>query len=1227
MNSPVPPRAHAKTSVFLVFITLAVAITSGCAGISSGSQGSSSTNSGAFAITTASLPNGTVGAAYSAALSASGGIVPYAWAVVSGSLPTGLTLNGSSGAISGTPTASGQSSLTLQASDSSSSPQTISKTFVISVSAPGAPLTITTSSLANGTTGTGYSSTVTISGGSAPYSWSVTSGNLPAGLTLNPSSGTISGTPTGYGQSSFTIQVGDSSSPQQKASQPFAINISKPGTPLNITTSSLPNGTTGVAYSAAIAIAGGVAPYSWSLSSGSLPAGLSLSNTGAVIGTPTSAGQFNFTIQVSDSSSPVQTASQTYTVQISAPGVPLSITTSSLPNGTLGTVYSSTISIAGGVAPYTWSVFSGNLPAGLSLSSNGTISGTPTSTGTFNFTIQVADSSSPQQTASQAFTVIISNSSSTLTITGTINPNATNGQPYSSTDQASGGTLPYSWSLASGNLPPGLSLGATTGTISGTPNQNGNFNFTLKVVDSSSPPQNATQSDSIAVSNTSFDEYGGLLGVACSNNTGWFTVTVVGSNKLFCDPAGHGYFFKGLYVVTVANDTDETGTTYRTYVTTKYGDPGPTWGNATNQRLEGWGFNALHTYGSLYVHAENTDPTYPMDNNGLRSLPTKIPFVMILRPGYYGGTNAKGNLSDTNPIKDLYFARTPHYDGWIPGVTVPDFYNAGYATELNAELNAAWPDEMNLIANSPYKNWMLGVAVEDSDQMFGFTAGMDFQTYPTGHGSPHLGWLVATASPLNTANNHISVSGRTGAVYSNYNLDAKATGWKNYLTSTYASISALNSAWGSNYTTFGSSGTVHTGTVLSGSGAGPYTATLAGAVSKYSVAIKVSGVMACGDVGDGTLFGPSYLSNYCTSGTINYSNGQISVSFHSTPAAAPTVDYTQNGWGAGTGVMDEDGRNNWFGNCPHPGTGNDNCNYNDLTGVNANLKTDLDNYLNLLAAQAFGTSRSVLHATYSNVLYLGPDSLMTWSAPSRCPVLQAAGQSIDAIITGGETTFSQAELDFIQGCAGDAALLEGEFRTANQQSQFSYPNSSGTSSGNHVTLTTTTANQFSTNNTISATSCSPSSYNVTATDVTGNGSNTVSYSVGAPPSGGATGCNAYLDDSTVGGFTAQSNRCVDFYNNVSTLPSRQYTASGIRPYVGYAWWQFVDNIPERLNWGVVTTRDNAYDGSEDVSGSVKCSAPLGAYNCGKEPRGPYGNCMTQIVNTNSAIDQALSGLH
>jgi hypothetical protein len=452
-------------------------------------------------ISTPTLSAGVIGTSYSANLTASGGTSPYSWSIAAGTLPAGLTLAAATGAISGTPTASGTFSFTVTVSDSSSPVQTQSDVVSIKIAvapAVSSQLAIATSALASGTAGAVYSQNLQATGGTPAYTWSITSGSLPDGLSLAGGSGVISGTPTAKGSFNFTATVSDSSSPVQTKSVTLTIIIAS--TQLAITSSTLASGTDGTAYSQTLHASGGTPGYTWSVTSGSLPTGLTLAaGSGIISGTPTANGTSNFTVTVSDSSSPAQTKSAATTITIGS--TQLTITSSTLASGTDGTTYSQTLHASGGKPGYAWSVTAGSLPAGLTLAAgSGIISGTPTANGSFNFTVTVSDSSSPVQTKSAATSITIG--STQLTITSSALGSGTDATAYSQTLHASGGTPGYAWSVTSGSLPAGLTLAAGSGIISGTPTANGTSNFTVTVSDSSSPAQTKSAATSITIGST-----------------------------------------------------------------------------------------------------------------------------------------------------------------------------------------------------------------------------------------------------------------------------------------------------------------------------------------------------------------------------------------------------------------------------------------------------------------------------------------------------------------------------------------------------------------------------------------------------------------------------------------------------------------------------------------------------------------------------------------------------
>ena len=196
-------------------------------------------------------------------------------------------------------------------------------------------------------------------------------------------------------------------------------------TPPSITTTTLPGGTAGTSYSQTLAATGGTTPYTWGVFSGALPPGTALSTAGLISGTPTAGGTFNFTAIALDSAALGDTQALSIAV---APGVSLpDITTTSLPDGELGSAYSANVAATGGTMPYTFTVTSGALPNGLALSTAGALSGTPTVLGTFNFTVQVSDNAS--NTDSQALSIEVVPAIGPLAIVARNPNNGTNVAP------------------------------------------------------------------------------------------------------------------------------------------------------------------------------------------------------------------------------------------------------------------------------------------------------------------------------------------------------------------------------------------------------------------------------------------------------------------------------------------------------------------------------------------------------------------------------------------------------------------------------------------------------------------------------------------------------------------------------------------------------------------------------------------------------------------------------
>ena len=282
-------------------------------------------------------------------------------------------------------------------------------------------------------------------------------------------------------------------------SNPATGSQTPPPPPLSVSTSSLPKGAVGAAYSVSLTATGGTPPYQWALASGALPAGLTLAPGGTISGTPSAAANAAaISVRVTDSGSPALSSLRTLSVAITPA---LLVTTASLPTGEVGVPYAAALSASGGTAPYHWSIASGALAPGLSLSESGAISGTPTGSFTAPVAFEVRDSSSPamSRTATLPMTV-----NAALAVTTTSLTSALIGKPYQARLTASGGTPPLTWSLTAGVLPAGLTLTPSTGTISGTPTALVSSDpLTFTVTDSSHPAQHKSASLTLTVSSAS----------------------------------------------------------------------------------------------------------------------------------------------------------------------------------------------------------------------------------------------------------------------------------------------------------------------------------------------------------------------------------------------------------------------------------------------------------------------------------------------------------------------------------------------------------------------------------------------------------------------------------------------------------------------------------------------------------------------------------------------------
>jgi hypothetical protein len=309
-------------------------------------------------------------------------------------------------------------------------------------------------------------------------------------LSLNTGTGAITGTPTVNGTFTFTVQAHDAV--PTTLSRQFQIKV------FTLNPVTLPAATVGTFYNTSLTASGGTAPYTWAITSGALPANMTLSTAGLISGTPTSPAAATFTVQVTDSTG--SAATRTYTL---TPGVAaLTITQTTLPTFTVGTFLSTTLSATGGVkgvpqvgSGYTWSV-TGTLPTGLALNATtGVLSGTVTATTSRTFTVNVTDFAATPTTFSRTFTITPAVAALNIT-NGNV---ALTFNVFSSTPlAATGGVAPYTWSLGAGStaLPAGMSI--VGNALRGTPTVHGTFNnIILQVTDSR--PVSFTKTISITI--------------------------------------------------------------------------------------------------------------------------------------------------------------------------------------------------------------------------------------------------------------------------------------------------------------------------------------------------------------------------------------------------------------------------------------------------------------------------------------------------------------------------------------------------------------------------------------------------------------------------------------------------------------------------------------------------------------------------------------------------------
>jgi len=634
-----------------------------------------------------------------------------------------------------------------------------------------------------------------------------------------------------------------------------------------------------------------------------------------------------------------------------------------------------------------------------------------------------------------------------------------------------------------------------------------------------------------AEAQTLLDEYSGVANVSCPGGArGNFYTEKIGNHWVYCDPLGHPYIHRGVYYVGYGDSHTESPFIPESWdATTSNKYPGAeAQNNIAVGRIRSWGFNGIGPGGYRMA--------YPFDPYGPVVAPP-TPFIN------YFGANAHIACEQNSTCKNIWYL----YDATIgtgSNLHLTDVYDPNYPSVVlsvyanDCNLSSTGSSSCYSPSTASQTPYFIGGVAGDSDYFTGFEAGVDFQTSPAGKSFDHAGWIILNSAPRQT----MSPFATPSIPFTDTSNHSKAQ-LAQFLQNEYGTIQALNAAWGSSYTTFGSSGSQVTNEVtgVSSSG-GSVSLNLKHAnIDKFSLLITIGNSVAGGDNGNSNLIGSGIAS-----GSINYATGQINLT--SSLIGPVTVSYYYNGFGnGGTGLLDNySPRTSTY---PYASTSP------DSWGTQA-YKTDLDNFLQGYA-YAFLSAMQKAFKTYApNNLFLGPSSLGSWSAPARCPVLKAAGQVLDV----GQLSFdgSQAQLDFIAKCFGDKPYQNWYSVSANFDSDVA------------PFLKT--------------------------------------QPLQAP---------IYKD------YPTQSARAKQFQIDMSDYWNMCSTTTNSCPWVGYDWWAYLSqSFYEHTNFGLVSWRDNAYDGNEDTAATATCSSPLTGYSCGGEGS-TYGNFLGPVTSINASLDANL----
>ena len=594
----------------------------------------------------------------------------------------------------------------------------------------------------------------------------------------------------------------------------------------------------------------------------------------------------------------------------------------------------------------------------------------------------------------------------------------------------------------------------------------------------------------VFASSKTYDPYHGRTDKSCPGWTHpYWGIQKIGNRWWFCTPvttASTGipanttsHTFIAMTVASLLPNNsglgnDCTGTNTNFIATQKYGDVG--FNNAWQQlkRLTTWGFFATgEDTNEVYYQGDATCTSCVWPNH---AQPVPLPLINEDKPSQNAISNVNGYL--TEPVKDLLQGVNSHYTYFLGGMT-PDMFDTKIHTWWTTALQNS--NHVSIRANDP---WILTEFTDDSDWLWCMGAGPDFATTGGGsHTNTNCGWITLVTSPVQTFVKSVQQSGKTFTytdtlVHSKADATNPAHGTcsisapcslRDYLFDKYSgSISALNTAWGSTYTTFDSSGTQVTGEAFAtGDGTTKtFTHTFAHAsVSPNSVSILVAGSIVAGDcpwakhggggctvhtTNQGDIGSPTLNFITESTSTINYTTGAVTLNFVTAPAsgATITVNYIFGGWMAGgTGLMDEDGSHSWVpsnGLCMAVPDVNYPA-YTACAGTSTTaVGTDLEGWTAQYAARFFKTMHDDFKAV-SAIPYCGADFVGSYGAAPDKNILAGEAPYVDCIFTGAVKANAPfpapaqmiANYSYITRYAGDVPLMFGNL-SANANADSAY---------------------------------------------------------------------------------------------------------------------------------------------------------------------------------------------